>query len=297
MAAWLFIVFVCSAITIVWALLIPGGVVAVVPWLRHRVCVLAGAALSVLAFFIPPNLANANHNPPVGVYVGILGLTAATVSLFRLKSWEKFAWILFMTLLMVAEIRNLYVADRRQLKTFSDISQSLEKTKSGLDSSVAALQNLAGQITGDESYAILWYVPIQGFLSFNHIGNYPLYGVSARIANLDLIKTGDFGIAVPVGDMTPGHAYTRPIPADVPTSGDHFDANIFFSARNGDWVERLRVVKVENGWEVAVRVMGRFSSLGSEIPMCETITHNFPLKADGSIEKDWVPDSRLPRCR
>jgi hypothetical protein len=102
--------------------------------------------------------------------------------------------------------------------------------------------------TGSESYAYLMYVPRQGFLGFAHQGAYPLYGVSARIVDLDQARTNPIGVTVSVGDMIKGHAAMLPVPNGLPLQGDHFNANIFFNARNGDWAQLLRVQRTKDGW-------------------------------------------------
>src|SRR3979409_1903215 len=94
-------------------------------WLKRNTFVLAGVSLSLVSFFVTSCLAKAKHSPPVGTYIGVMGLTAAIVSLFHLKKRGKFAWILFMTLLVVAEIRNLYVVDKEQANTFRKITDDL----------------------------------------------------------------------------------------------------------------------------------------------------------------------------
>ena len=150
--------------------------------------------------------------------------------------------------------------------------------------------------TGSESYAYLAYVPMQGFLAFAHKGDYPLYGVSARIADLDRTSASFIGVTVAVGDMIKGHASMLQIPNGVPLQGDHFNANIFFNARNGDWVQLLRERRTKDGWARAIRVEGMFTTLRKSKLMCETVDHGFQLDSEGNVEKNWTPDPKLPRC-
>jgi hypothetical protein len=83
------------------------------------------------------------HNPPVGVYIAIMGLVAACVSLRKEPSRiEKFLWIIVMTVLMVAEIRNLYIADADQVAKFTQISYALDATKNGLGAISVSLGQL-----------------------------------------------------------------------------------------------------------------------------------------------------------
>ncbi len=152
------------------------------------------------------------------------------------------------------------------------------------------------QFTGSESYATLMYVPGQGFLAFAHAGKYPLYEVSARIADLDQIRA-NVGVTVQVGDMIRGHVNIRPIPAGIPTSGDHFNANVFFTARNGDWTELFRSVRVNDGWARAIQVTGQFTSLKKEKVMCETIDPKFPRNDTSALNGFKPADGpKPPRC-
>ena len=99
-----------------------------------------------------------------------------------------------------------------------------------------------------------------------------------------------------VGDMIQQHVSMRPVTGELPLQGEHFNANIFFNARNGDWTETFRSHKTKNGWARAIRVEGLFTTLKKEKPMCETIDRQFQLDSEGKVEKGWIPDSRLPRC-
>lgn len=112
----------------------------------------------LLAFFITNHLHKTGHNPPVGVYIAIMGPVAACVTFRKEPSRiEKALWIVVMTVLMVAEIRNLYIADSDQLKKFTTITDGLVKTKEGLDETAGLLKNLWGETTGGDSY--LWFQP------------------------------------------------------------------------------------------------------------------------------------------
>jgi hypothetical protein len=200
------------------------------------------------------------------------------------------------------EQHKLYVNDLKQQfegpnGVIPKIGEQAKALKAAESLIVIQSSETISQFTGSESYAILTYVPGQGFLLFAHAGKYPLYEVSARIADLDQIQTNLAGITVPVGDMIRGHANTESIPAGIPISGDHFNANVFFTARNGDWAELLRVVRVSDGWARAIRVMGRFTSFKKEKVMCETIDPKFPRNAT-SILSEFKPINgpKPPHC-
>jgi hypothetical protein len=109
--------------------------------------------LCIPAFFVPRyRVAHCLHTP-VGVYIALLGGLAVAVTL-RKEPWlkEKAAWVGLISLLMYAEIRNLYVADREQTQTFLTIQTGLNETKTGLDASAKALSGISegiGKASGE----------------------------------------------------------------------------------------------------------------------------------------------------
>lgn len=190
-------------------------------WARRNACFLAGAFLCPFAYIVPPCLARTHHNPPVGVYIGLMGLTAAIMSLFRLNRWAKSAWIIFMTLLVVAEIKNLYVADAEQVAKFDKISKSLDQTNRGLTAAASSI---------DASTALL-----KGSISDNQKEfkitlkqNSKVLGLSTR--NLEQVTGGDsFAFMVPqppLGDSVPlaahnnGHAILSGVDVEIMRTAD-----------------------------------------------------------------------------
>lgn len=267
-------------------------------------------------------------HPPVGIFIALLAVLGVLVPWFRgneIGKGERAFWTFLMFSFVGLEIRTIYLdqaqhereqafARCQQLESFQNIANRIEQAidQSQLEfnatmkrsDKVLALQGrelseIAKTIdtfTGSESYACLTDVPNQGFLAFTHEGDYPLYGVSARIVDLDQMPQNLIGVTISVGDMIKSHVVMRQIPYGIPLEGDHFNANIFFNARNGDWVEKFRARKTRDGWGRAIRVEGMFTTLKKGKPMCETVDRQFQLDSDGKVEKDWTPDSKLPRC-
>jgi hypothetical protein len=200
------------------------------------------------------------------------------------------------------EQHKLYLNDlRQQFEGPNGVIPKIGEQAKALKAAESLIVNQSSetinQFTGSESYAVLMYAPGQAFLLFAHVGKYPLYEVSARIADFDQVRTNLLGITIPVGNMIQGHANTESIPAGIPTSGDHFNANVFFTARNGDWTELLRVVRVNDGWARAIRAMGRFTSLKKERVMCETIDANFLRNVLSMLDEFKAVDGPKPaRC-
>jgi hypothetical protein len=124
-------------------------------------------ALWPVAFFVPPYLIKTGHHPPVGTYIAILGVLAAAVTFRKEPSLlEKGAWIIVFTLVGVAEIRNLYIADEEQANKFNSIRSDLEVTNQGLKQTVTALgvtattlKGISGQVAANQQPETVFYHP------------------------------------------------------------------------------------------------------------------------------------------
>jgi hypothetical protein len=126
--------------------------------------------------------------------------------------------------------------------------------------------------------------------NFIHRGQYPLYDVAVRFANVAGGRL-DLSSAIrdyPVGNMAAGLA-TVARGIRLPHHGKDLEFNIFFSARNGIWTQFLRMRWVGNGWAMANKVMR-----GTQELYRETST-NFPRREDGSIDWDVEPAAQNAR--
>ncbi len=256
-----------------------------------------------------------------GVAIAVLGALAVVIA-FRVdaKLAEKAGWIILSIVLVLFEMsairveRATQVTEQRELterdliardeqtRSFHEVlSNGRDLFRSLSDEQALTRQNL-DMLSGADSYCYLNFVPGQGFLAFVHVGSYPLYGVEARIVRLEenghVDQLNLSGTTVSVGDMIRGHANIQPVPMGLVIDQGFFNANIFFTARNGDWVEQMRVRKIGGQYIRALFVRGRFASLKREEPMCETIDPGFPRDKDGNIDSDFrIPSAKLPRCQ
>jgi hypothetical protein len=158
----------------------------------------------------------------------------------------------------------------------------------------------ANAITGGNSFAyMLVQVPDPKAANtaiplFIHQGKYPLYDVQARIVDLDehnrLRDQKDFiaaskallGTTLTVGNLTPGFASSSSVGLPHP-SGQDFSYNVFFIARNGAWIQSLRMRWVGNGWAMANKVVG-----GPENKeLYREVSANYPPDEKGEV--DWEP--------
>jgi hypothetical protein len=180
-----------------------------------------------------------------------------------------------------------FLAALRQSNFNAEIRQKNEE--------IAHLQHEAANIvTGGDSFCWMQLSMSDGpdrpaQPVFVHIGQYPLYDVTARIVDVDAIMKApslsgsvDFGITLSIGNMTPGFAMitgTR-LPQ---TSGSTLNYNVFFVARNGSWTQLIRMRRIEGGWVTATKVV---SGMDHPKEVIREVNNGFPLNADGDVNWD-----------
>jgi hypothetical protein len=152
----------------------------------------------------------------------------------------------------------------------------------------------ASLITGGDSFAFAGFrifssdgtmfnanaIPDQLLLNpfIYHKGQYPLYDVAVRFANLR-VQPVDDSPTYPIGEMPVGLGKTTQIRLMHPGKGNDIEFNIFFSARNGLWVQVFRMRWVGDSWASADKVTRGSEEIYSEV------SPNFPRREDGSA--DW----------
>lgn len=116
---------------------------------RDNIWLRIAASSVVVVVYLPHFLARIGFQFPVGGYIAILGGLAAVVTLRKEPSVrEKACWILAITVLLFAEIHNLYTEAYRQNKEARAISDSLDETKKGLTKTVEGLSAVVGRLEG-----------------------------------------------------------------------------------------------------------------------------------------------------
>jgi hypothetical protein len=118
-------------------------------------------------------------------------------------------------------------------------------------------------------------------------GKFPLYGVRVKIFDISAEQVGirRDDISIDLGDLSAGRAWMNPTARLPFTGGTAQEFNVFFSARNGMWNQKLLTRKVADDWLTATRV---WRCAGSEAPeglAFERVDSAFPR--DDAGEVDW----------
>lgn len=122
-----------------------------------------------------------------------------------------------------------------------------------------------------------------------HHGKYPLYGIHMRVVDIDranelsgtaawLERRHEYETYYQLETLIPNHATDIPLRLTYVPYGTARNFNIFFTARNGSFVQLLRFRKVKGMWLRATKVeMGKV--------MYEEIPEGYPRDEHGQV--DW----------
>ncbi len=170
---------------------------------------------------------------------------------------------------------------------------SLEARVEGMVSKIETeTDRMISNVTGGKSFA---YVIVGAPNRINnisdiilvHAGDYPIQEVTISMADLDMIDPSNPNIAFEaayrsfhVSMLLPGRAaQIGKIDFGNATSRKF---NIFFAARNGAFVQMLRMVRHNGEWETATRVVPQGIKHDQD-PMFENITPNYPVARDNIV--------------
>lgn len=114
---------------------------------------------------------------------------------------------------------------------------------------------------------------------------YPQYDLSIRF--FDEHKNHEAQIVQPlvlnIATLPPGQSVINRIPAfDLEGKVDYAKFNLFISARNGSFIEELRLRKVGGEWYSAFRVF-KHNADGSRALLLERAMEKYPKAPDGSL--------------
>jgi len=182
-----------------------------------------------------------------------------------------------------------FIRVRRQSHVESNLQSIQTRLEAVLSQVEIRTTELLNQITGGDSFCYLQFTMFNydqntALLMAIHKGLHPIYDVHARMVDLDRMHearlTGtspfSFDTNLDVPTLMPNKA-TGLQPFLVGTATER-RFNIFWTARNGDWVQLLRLAKVNGLWQWAIRV-----KRGQSI-IFEQISADFPA---GSLDPEW----------
>jgi hypothetical protein len=187
----------------------------------------------------------------------------------------------------------------RQSKFNAEIGQKNEKIIALQDKNMSA-------IMGGDSYCNLALLSAlkptdqaaNGVLILH--GENPLYDVTVRVVDLNEYEqrliAGDptasdvlFGTTIGVGNMIPNAV--RPVTFPRST-GNEVSYNIFFFARNGAWVQQLRMQSTGTKWARASRVYALDQKYNQGEQRLLEVDPDYPLDAKGEVEWERKPASK-----
>ena len=157
-------------------------------------------------------------------------------------------------------------------------------------------RELANSVIGGDSFCYLEILSLDsvtngGILTVTHQGEYHLYDVHARIAdleksdrlkenrpkgNLSLATLDQINTYTSIGNLTPSSSLI--LREFTLGNGTTRGFNIFFSARNGSFTQLLRFKKVNGKWVRATKVE-RENEL-----LYEKVDDEFPRTTEGGVE-------------
>jgi hypothetical protein len=273
-----------------------------VNWLPAAAFVLLASWFCISRIFHFPH-------PPVGLYIGVLAFVAGIVTVWAPEHpWAKAAWLLVFGGFLVLEISTLYLQraedqttaetnrrneDDRIAKILAQNEQEFSATLSRLtDVSVLAKRSI-NNITGGDGFCYIIFEqrsleerrPIPWVSA---IGNYPIYDIQVRITDVDNPGRSPYFAdsfasdrIVPIGNLSRGGGILMPAYAFDLKDKTSYGLNLFFSARNGFWMEELRGTMVNGKWTYAYRVLSG-ATYNKQIRI--EVDVNYPHQADGSVK-------------
>lgn len=136
-------------------------------------------------------------------------------------------------------------------------------------------------------------------LFVDHQGKYPLYNVEARIVDIESTKAyfsqrkskgvpiseagPAMGIVVHVGDMAVGSSTVLGVSTDL-TSAEERNFNVFFTARNGFWLQQIKIRQIGSRRFVATRVLNAHDPSKAKRTLYFSVAKEFPRNSKGEIE-------------
>jgi len=166
-------------------------------------------------------------HPPVGLFIAVLGLLAAVVPLLRDKigKYEKAAWTLQMSVLVILEVRTIYAERNEQNKPFAEIAAgiktSIDASQYQFSATMARLETVTAKEETNERLTRRNLNQLTGGGQFCNLMAIPLLGGSGGKAVFQLAKMNSRPLPLDVCQPVRRHVGRRP----------HHDAHLRASGR------------------------------------------------------------------
>ena len=163
---------------------------------------------------------------------------------------------------------------------------------------VALNRKIVSSVTGGDSFCYLDFTRTLAAITdlfLVHQGKHALFDLTVRVVDVEKFKSI---VSVPglslrdvlqtdalrqnVGTLIPSSSITLSDRWPLPAS-DRKDYNVFFSARNGFFIQLLRLRRINGVWLRALRVT-RDNDKGETITLLEKIDDGYPRDKAGQIE-------------
>jgi hypothetical protein len=185
-----------------------------------------------------------------------------------------------------------------RVRKHQDVESRLDALHERSAALLVQLETRTGEVlsymSGGDSFCYFRVMgnPILGSASLTciHAGKYPLSNLSARIVDVDgFIEAGQAGADVQqilsahqrqieIGSLVPGFAVRVGYALGF-GSRDRRSFNIFFTAMNGQFIQKLRMARADGAWAIAMRVE-------RETVIFEEVSPGFPREEGKDIFSD-----------
>lgn len=173
---------------------------------------------------------------------------------------------------------------RKQAGVESSLVAVERRIQSVIDRLEIQTQQFIGHLTGGSSYChvvISRQVADESIWVLVPAGDYPMYSINVRIADLDsteedVAKNHLNDRSFTIAELSPGQG--RILDPYNLGSGDSRRFNVYISARNGTFVQRIRLRRINGAWRVATQVETNDAVVHTHVD------EEYPGKMDGVIE-------------
>ena len=193
------------------------------------------------------------------------------------------------TFFLLSWVTGQFFRVKKQTKVEDSFGSMEVRFKELMDKLEAKAEETIAYISGGDDYPLIQFCQMDspnawGFIVVNH-GKYPLYEVTVRITDLQQlarandpssVSSAQLGTIIHIGNMIPSQLY-RLFKIDVKDYSE-LAFNIFFTARNGNFSQLLRLKKINDSWMSAIKIVNKDGNA-----IREHVDEIFPRDATGNV--------------